>query len=151
MSSAEQRRRCSNRNLERICLGLSLDSRAVWDIRRSCLQSGSVTCHALRISTTTCHHVWVTHQLVVRRLLRAANKKCDILANMHLKTMQQTAFERFPNLEKACTRMPRDVLEQKQADYTYTLEMRTSSGPASLHPGQSTKERNILIYIRHSP
>ena len=50
----------------------------------------------------------------------------------------------LPNLENACIRMPWDVLEQKRADHTYTPEVRSSSGPASLHPGQS-------IIIRHSP
>ena len=65
-------------------------------------------------------------------------KHCDKCANMRLKTKQQTAFE-LPNLEKACFRMPWDVLEQKRADHTYTPEVRSISGLASLHPGQSMK------------
>ena len=56
MPSAEQRRPCSYRSLERIRLGLSLGSRAVWDIRSGCRHSCSVVCNALRISSTsTCH------------------------------------------------------------------------------------------------
>ena len=57
MPSAEQRRRCSYRSLERIRFGLSVGSRAVWDIRSGCRHSCSVVCRALRISTSTstCH------------------------------------------------------------------------------------------------
>ena len=39
MTSAEQRRRCIYRSLERILLGLFLGSRAVWDICRECRHS----------------------------------------------------------------------------------------------------------------
>ena len=60
---------------------------------------------------------------------------------MRLKTKYQTASKRLPNLEKACIRMPWDVFEQKRVDHTYTPEVRSSSGPASLHPGQSIKKR----------
>ena len=35
-----------------------------------------------------------------------------------------------------CIRMPRDVLKQKRADRTHTPDVRSSSGPASLPPGQ---------------
>ena len=42
--------------------------------------------------------------------------------------------------------MPWDVLEQKREDHTYAPEVRSSSGLASLHPGQSIlKRENILI------
>ena len=50
--------------------------------------------------------------------------------------------------------MPWDVLEQKRGDHTYTPEVRSSSEPASLHPGQSIKKRENIstkYYIRHSP
>ena len=49
--------------------------------------------------------------------------------------------------------MPWDVLEQKRADHTYNPDVRSSSGPASLHPGQSIKREkhiNTLFAIRHS-
>ena len=39
-------------------------------------------------------------------------------------------------------------LEQKQADHTYTPEVRSSSGPASLHPGQSIKKKHRGINTR---
>ena len=62
MPFAEQRRRCSYPSLERIILGISLGSRAVWDIRGGSRHSCSVdVCHELRISastsacTSTCH------------------------------------------------------------------------------------------------
>ena len=46
--------------------------------------------------------------------------------------------------------MPWDVLEQKRADHTYTPEVRSSSGPASLNQGQSIKKRETsCYYIRH--
>ena len=68
------------------------------------------------------------------------------LIYIRAKTKQQSAFKRLPGLEKACI-MPRDVLQKNRADRTYTPEVRSSSGPASLHPGAKIdkKDRNILI------
>ena len=57
----------------------------------------------------------------------------------------KTAFKRLPNLEKTCIIMVWDVLEQKRDDHAYTAEVRSRSGPESLHPGQSIRKRNMLI------
>ena len=55
MPSAEQGRRCNNRGLERVHLGLSLGSNSFCDIRSGCRHSYYIVCHAIRISTSTCH------------------------------------------------------------------------------------------------
>ena len=63
MPSAEQRLRCRYRSLERVLLGLSLGSRAVWDIRSGChLSCSVVVCHALRMSTGTSACTSTYHQ-----------------------------------------------------------------------------------------
>ena len=67
---------------------------------------------------------------------------CDICTSICAKTKQQSALKRLPNLEKACV-IPWGVLEKKRVDHTYTFEVRSSSGPASLHPGQPIKKREI--------
>ena len=46
--------------------------------------------------------------------------------------------------------MPWDVLKQKRVDHTYTPEVRSSSGPASLHPGQSIKKRERYSSCRYN-
>ena len=53
----------SAKQLERILLDLSLDSRAVWDVRSGCRHSCSVViCHALRINTSTSACTSTYHQ-----------------------------------------------------------------------------------------
>ena len=81
---------------------------------------------------------------MLRRLLSAIAIYERICAR---KRSNKLRLEASRTSQKACIRMPWDVLEQKRADHTYTPEVRSSSGPASLHPGAKIdkKDRNILI------